>query len=84
MKKLQTQLKKGTAGDLAGAADKLLAAAVEANGAKIIVGEMPAGPAEQMGQQVDRLRQKAGSGVVVIGWTRTARSACWRRPRKTS
>ena len=69
VKKLQAQLKKGTAGDLAGAADKLLAAAVEANGAKIIVGEMPSGPAEQMGQQVDRLRQKAGSAVVVIGWS---------------
>ncbi len=69
VKKLQAQLKKGTAGDLAGAADKLLAAAVEANGAKIIVGEMPAAPTEQMRQQVDRLRQKAGSGVIVIGWT---------------
>jgi len=69
IKKLQNQLKKGTAGDLAGAADKLLAAATEANGAKIIVGEMPAAPAEQMGQQLDRLRQKAGSAVVVIGWT---------------
>ena len=69
MKKLQTQLRKGTAGDLAGAADKLLAAAVETNGAKIIVGEMPAGPSEQMDQQLDRLRQKAGSAVVVIGWT---------------
>ena len=69
VKKLQTQLRKGTAGDLAGAADKLLAAAVETNGAKIIVGEMPAGPSEQMDQQLDRLRQKAGSAVVVIGWT---------------
>jgi alanyl-tRNA synthetase len=69
IKKLQNQLKKGTAGDLAGAADKLLAAATDVNGAKIVVGEMPAAPAEQMRQQVDRLRQKAGSGVVVIGWT---------------
>ena len=69
VKKLQTQLRKGTAGDLAGAADKLLAAATEANGVKIIVGEMPAGPSEQMDQQLDRLRQKAGSAVVVIGWT---------------
>ena len=69
VKKLQAQVKKGAAGDLAGAADKLLSAAVEANGAKIIVGEMPAGPAEQMGQQVDRLRQIAGSAVVVIGWS---------------
>jgi alanyl-tRNA synthetase len=69
VKKLQTQLKKGAAGDLAGAADKLLAAAAEVNGAKIIVGEMPSAPSESMRQQVDRLRQKAGSGVVVIGWT---------------
>ena len=69
VKKLQAQVKKGAAGDLAGAADKLLSAAIEANGAKIIVGEMPSGPAEQMGQQVDRLRQKAGSAVVVIGWS---------------
>jgi len=69
LKKLQTQLKKGAAGVWGAAADKLLAAAVELNGAKIIVGEMPSAPTEQMRQQVDRLRQKAGSGVVVIGWT---------------
>jgi len=29
---------------------------------------MPAAPEEQLRSQVDRLRQKAGSGVVVIGW----------------
>ena len=38
-------------------------------GAKVIVGEMPAGPEEQMRQQIDRLRQKAGSAVVVVGWS---------------
>jgi alanyl-tRNA synthetase len=68
LKKLQSQLKKGTASDLAGASDRLFASAVEANGAKIIVGEMPAAPVEQMRQQVDRMRQKAGSAVVVLGW----------------
>jgi alanyl-tRNA synthetase len=68
IKKLQQQLKKGTAGDLQGAADTLLAGATEVNGARVIVGEMPAGPDEQMRQQVDRLKQKAGSGVVVVGW----------------
>jgi alanyl-tRNA synthetase len=68
VKKLQTQLKKGAAGDLAGAADRLLAEATEANGAKIIVGEMPPAPVDQMRQQLDRLRQKAKSAVVVIGW----------------
>ncbi len=68
IKKLQQQLKKGTATDLQGTADKLLKEAVQVNGASIIVGEMPTGPEEQMRQQVDRLRQKAGSAVVVIGW----------------
>ena len=30
---------------------------------------MPPAPAEQLRQQLDRLRQKAGSSVVVIGWS---------------
>ncbi|MFL5244795.1 MAG: alanine--tRNA ligase [Gemmataceae bacterium] len=67
-KKLQQQLKKGASTDLQGAADKLLASATELNGAKIIIGEMPAGPDEIMRQQVDRLRQKAASSVVMLGW----------------
>jgi alanyl-tRNA synthetase len=69
VKKLQTQLRKGAASDLAGAGDRLLAQAVEAGGAKVIVGEMPAAPVEQMRQQLDRLREKAKSAVVVVGWT---------------
>jgi alanyl-tRNA synthetase len=68
IKKLQHQLKKGAAADLQSAADKLLASAADVNGAKLIIGEMPAGPDEPMRQQVDRLRQKAGSAVVVLGW----------------
>jgi alanyl-tRNA synthetase len=68
IKKLQQQLKKGAATDLQSAADKLLASATDVNGAKLIIGEMPAGPDEPMRQQVDRLRQKAGSAVVVLGW----------------
>jgi alanyl-tRNA synthetase len=68
IKKLQQQLKRGSAGDLQGAADKLLTDAPQVNDARIIIGEMPAGPEEQMRQQVDRLRQKAGSAVVVLGW----------------
>jgi alanyl-tRNA synthetase len=68
IKKLQAQLKKGTAGDLAGVADQLLAAATDVNGAKIVVGAMPAAPVEQMRQQLDRIRQKAKSAVVVLGW----------------
>jgi alanyl-tRNA synthetase len=68
VKKLQQQLKKGAAGDLQSAADKLLADAAEVNGVRVIVGEMPAGPDEAMRTQVDRIKQKAGSAVVVVGW----------------
>jgi alanyl-tRNA synthetase len=68
VKKLQQQLKKGAAGDLQGAADNLLADATELHGAKVVIGQMPPGPLEQMRQQADRLRQKAGSAVVVLGW----------------
>jgi alanyl-tRNA synthetase len=67
-KKLQAQLKKGAATDLAGAGDRLLASATEVKGAKIVVGEVPAAPEETLRTQVDRIRQKAGSAVVVIGW----------------
>jgi alanyl-tRNA synthetase len=69
LKKLQGQLKKGAAGDLAGAGDRLLESAVESNGSKIIVGEVPAAPVDQLRAQADRLRQKAKSAVVVLGWT---------------
>jgi alanyl-tRNA synthetase len=69
IKKLQQALKKGSAGDLQGAGDRLFAEAIEVNGSKVIVGELPAGPDEQIRNQVDRLRQKAGSAVVLVGWT---------------
>jgi alanyl-tRNA synthetase len=68
LKKAQAQLKKGAATDLAGAGDRLLASAVEVGGSKVIVGEVPAAPDDQLRQQLDRLRQKAGSAVVVVGW----------------
>lgn len=69
IKRLQQQLKKGAATDLAGAADRLLATATEVGGAHVIVGELPAGPEEQLRSQIDRIKQKAGSAVVVVGWT---------------
>jgi alanyl-tRNA synthetase len=68
IKTLQQRLKKGSAADLQGAADKLLAGAADVNGAKLIVGEMPSGPEEQLRNQIDRIKQKAGSAVVVVGW----------------
>jgi len=68
LKKLQQQLKKGATGDLTGAADKLLDAAQDVGGAKLVVGEMPAAPADALRAQVDRMRQKAGSSVIALGW----------------
>jgi alanyl-tRNA synthetase len=68
VKKLHQQLKKGAANDLASTADKLLATASEIGGAKLIVGEVPAAPVDAIRSQVDRLRQKAGSSVIAIGW----------------
>jgi alanyl-tRNA synthetase len=68
IKKLQQQLRKGAATDLQGAADKLLAEASRVGATSIIVGEMPSGSENQMREQVDRLRQKAGSAIVVLGW----------------
>ncbi len=68
IKRLQQQLRKGASADLAGAGDKLFDQATQIGQAKVIVGEMPAGPDEQMRNQVDRLKQKAGTAVVVVGW----------------
>src|SRR5262249_26225123 len=68
IRKLQAQLRKGTASDLNSAGDVLLAKAAEVGGVKLIIGEVPAAPVEQMRTQIDRLRQKAGSAVVVLAW----------------
>ena len=54
--------------DLTAIGDKLLESALDMSGARIVVGEMPAAPEEALRTQVDRIRQKAGSAVVVIGW----------------
>jgi alanyl-tRNA synthetase len=68
VKKLQKQLHKGAASDLNGSADALLAKATEINGARLIVGEVPGAPVDAMRAQIDRLRQKAGSSLIVLGW----------------
>ena len=68
VKKLSQQLKKGAATDLAGAGDKLFAAATKIGDVTVIVGELPAAPDEQIRNQIDRLKQKAGSAVVLVGW----------------
>jgi alanyl-tRNA synthetase len=69
VKRLTTQLKKGAVNDLNEATEALFAAAPEVNGAKIIVGEVPAGTPDQLRTQMDRLRQKAKSAVILLGWT---------------
>jgi alanyl-tRNA synthetase len=68
VRKLQQQLKRGGAGDVRSAADRLAASALEVAGVKIVVGEVPAAPEEQLRQQMDRLRQKLGSSIIVFGW----------------
>ncbi|MBX9681105.1 MAG: alanine--tRNA ligase [Gemmataceae bacterium] len=68
IKKLQQQVKKAATTDLAGAGDKLFAAAEQVGPALTVVGELPSAPDEQIRNQVDRLKSKAGSGVVVVGW----------------
>jgi alanyl-tRNA synthetase len=68
VKTLQKQLQKGTTGDLNSAADKLVAGAKEVKGSKLIVGELPPAPDEAIRGQIDRLRQKAGSALIVLGW----------------
>lgn len=68
VKKLQTQLKKGVAADLTGTVDKLLDAAPEVNGAKLVIGQLPAASVDQVRAQVDRVRQKAKSAFIVFGW----------------
>ena len=68
VKKLSSQLKKGAVSDLNSAGDALFASAVEIGNARVIIGEVPAAPIEQMRTQMDRLRQKAGSAVILLGW----------------
>jgi len=68
IKKLQQQLKKGASSDLAGTFDKLLASATKTGDVSVLVGEIPGGPDDAIRTQVDRVKQKAGSCVVVVGW----------------
>ncbi|MFQ3592377.1 MAG: DHHA1 domain-containing protein, partial [Gemmataceae bacterium] len=68
VKRLNTQLKKGAVHDLNAATETLFSAAPQINGAKIIIGEVPPGTADQMRTQMDRLRQKAKSAVILLGW----------------
>jgi alanyl-tRNA synthetase len=49
--------------------DKLIADAPAVGGAKLIVGQLPAGATIDAARtQIDRIRQKVGSAFVVFGW----------------
>ena len=68
-KKVKDQLKKGTGHDLSMIADKMLADAMDINGIKIITGALPEGVVDEaVRTQIDRLRQKAGTCVIIVGW----------------
>jgi alanyl-tRNA synthetase len=75
LKKVQTQMKKGVAGDLNAAIDKLLAEAPDVGGAKAIIGELPGGTMELVRQQTDRLISKASTCVIVLGWAEEGKAA---------
>ena len=69
IKKLQHQQKKGAATDLTSTVDKLMADAPEVGGAKIIVGALHEGVADEaVRMQIDRIKQKTPSCVVFLGW----------------
>ena len=66
-KKLKKQLKKGVAGDLKGVVEKMLNNADEVSGAKIIIGELPEAGVDAVRSQIDWLRKKSESCVIVLG-----------------
>jgi alanyl-tRNA synthetase len=65
-KKFKKQMKKGASGDLKSIAAKLLDDALTIGDSKIILGEIPASPVEVIRGQIDQLRQKAKSAVIVL------------------
>ncbi|MFO0936072.1 MAG: alanine--tRNA ligase [Gemmataceae bacterium] len=67
LKKLKAQVAKSAAADLAGAVDQLLAQAPVVGGTTIVVGQIPAVPNDAVRSQIDRIRQKVGSSIVVFG-----------------
>ncbi|MSR32341.1 MAG: alanine--tRNA ligase [Gemmataceae bacterium] len=67
-KELKAQAKQGTSSDLAGVMDQLLASSKIIGPCKFLCGQVPVAPVDQIRQHLDRVRQKAGSSVVLIGW----------------
>ncbi|MCS7271073.1 MAG: DHHA1 domain-containing protein, partial [Gemmataceae bacterium] len=69
MKKLQEQWKKGNVSDLTAVVDRLMTEAPVIQQSRLVVGQLPADTAaEAVRMQVDRLRKKLPSALVVFGW----------------
>ncbi|MBA2224616.1 alanine--tRNA ligase [Thermogemmata fonticola] len=69
LKKLQEQLKKSSTVDLTALVDKLWADAPLIGSTRLIIAQLPNDvPLEAVRAQVDRLRQKCPSALVVFGW----------------
>ncbi|MBI9017971.1 MAG: alanine--tRNA ligase [Phycisphaerae bacterium] len=66
-KNLKKQLQKGVAGDLKTIVEKMLDEADELGGAKIVVGKLPEASVDAIRQQIDFIKKKAGSAVIVFG-----------------
>jgi alanyl-tRNA synthetase len=70
LKALQTQLKRAAGAALTAAVDDLIAKAEDVHGAKLLVAKLPEGASnETVRTQIDRVRQRCGSVLVVFGWT---------------
>ena len=68
-KKLKKQLEKGNTADLKSAARKLLDNAETIDQVKIIIGQMPPATPDIIRSQIDWLRKKAPTSVIVLGIT---------------
>jgi alanyl-tRNA synthetase len=67
IRKLQKQLRSGGAADLKSARQELFDAAPVVAGSRVVVGEMPPAPVEQVRECLDWFRDKAGSAAILVG-----------------
>ncbi|MEZ6142727.1 MAG: alanine--tRNA ligase [Zavarzinella sp.] len=72
---LQKLFLKNSLQELQRVADQLFESAVSIGASKVIVGEVPPADIEVMRGQVDRLRQKAESCIIILGWKNPDQSA---------
>ncbi|MFN5290626.1 MAG: alanine--tRNA ligase [Planctomycetia bacterium] len=68
IKSLKKNVSKGQGSDLAGEMDKLLEKAKIIGTSKVIAGKIPAASSDQIRIHLDRIRQKAGSSIVLVAW----------------